>query len=115
MKFADQRRACELRIEPSHALAARARDEVIPDDDAYRLTEELVPTAERGGLIKSSKVGLGCSGVDYNEYEHVMIAVATRCTEKKSGTYSVNIRWKDTACEPIDRKESASNATGSPE
>lgn len=113
VKFVDQSRACQLRIEPTHALSGGIRDAVMPADEAYKLTEELVPTAERGRLIKSSKVGLGCSGVDYNEYEHVMIAVATRCTQKSAGTYSVNIRWKDKACEQIDRKGSASNASGS--
>ena len=115
VKFVDQRRACQFRIEPTNALTGRVRDAVMPAVEAYRLTEELAPASERGRLIKSSKVGLGCSGVDYNEYEHVMIAVATRCTEKMSGTYSVNIRWKDTACEPIDHKENASNASGSRE
>jgi hypothetical protein len=113
VKFADQRRACQLRIEPHHARESGVRDEVMPADEAYKLTEELAPTAERGRLIKTSNVGLGCSLVTYNEHERVMIAVATRCTQKNGGIYSVNIRWKDTACEQIDRTESASKAAGS--
>jgi hypothetical protein len=113
VKFTDQRRACQLRIEPPHSTSGSVVNEVMPADEAYKITEELAPTAERGRLIKTSNVELGCSLVIYQEYERVMIATATRCSQKSGGTYSVNIRWKDTACEGIDRKESASKADGS--
>lgn len=113
VKFTAQGRACQLRIEPRPVQMDDPRDAVIPSALAYKLTEDLAPTAARGRLIKSSNVELGCATVAYNEYEQVMIAVATRCTQKSGGTYSVNIRWKDTACEQIDSKESASKAAGS--
>jgi hypothetical protein len=113
VKYADGRRACELRVEARHDLTpGGVRADVIPTDEAYRLTEELSPTGARGRLIKSSNAEFGCSSVVYNEYEHVMIAVANRCTEQSGGTYSVTIRWKDRACEQIDRKASASTSAG---
>jgi hypothetical protein len=113
VKFADQRRACQLRIEPSQGLSIGDSSEVMSADEAYKLTEELAPMAERGRLIKTSNVGLGCSMVVYQEYERVMIATATRCTQREGGIYSVIIRWKDTACEQIDRKERGPQAAGS--
>ena len=114
VKFADRLRACHLRIEPTRAvLSGAVREPVVPTDAAYKLTEELAPASERGRLIKSTNVELGCSTVVYEEYERVMIATASRCTQQSGGVYSVNIRWKERACEQIDRRTRTPQADGS--
>ena len=106
VKFADYRRACEMRIEPFRSTNSYG-DQVIQAEDAYMITEELAPASKRGRTIKATNVGVECSWVAYNEYERVMIAVATRCSDWGGGTYSINIRWKHFACEQIDGKDRA--------
>jgi hypothetical protein len=111
VKFGDGERACELRIEPQRTRTVNCRRvEVIEAFDAAMLTDELVPDARRGHLIKSSNAEFSCSTVVYNEYEHVMIAVTTLCAGQGGGVQSILIRWKESACEQIDRKENARGA-----
>lgn len=113
VKFVDGERACELRVEPVRkALVGNLPGEVIKAFDAAMLVDELAPDAKRGRLIKSSNVELSCSSVLYHEYEHVMIAVTTLCPAQGGGVQSIQIRWKERACEQIDRKENAPGAAG---
>ena len=111
VKFGDGERACEMRVEPLRTRVTNGRRvEVIEAFDAAMLTDELAPDLKRGRLIKSSNAEFGCSSVIYNEYEHVMIAVTTLCAEQGGGVQSILIRWKERACEQIDRKENAAGA-----
>jgi hypothetical protein len=111
VKFGDGERACELRVEPLRTrLVNGRRIEVMKAFDAAMLTDELAPESKRGRLIKSSNAEFSCSTVVYNEYEHVMIAVTTLCAAQGGGVQSILIRWKERACEQIDRKENAPGA-----
>jgi hypothetical protein len=108
VKFVDGERACELRLEPVRTATVNGGpSEVIKSFDAAMLVDELAPDAKRGRLIKTSNVNLSCSSVVYNEYEHVMIAVVTLCPAQGGGVQSIQIRWKERACERLERKESA--------
>jgi hypothetical protein len=110
VKFGSSERACELRIEPRQTRTQNSRRvDVMSESEVERIIEELSPKAERGSLIKTADRNLGCSTVQFGDYERVMIAV-TRCAAQGGGTYSVKIRWKDTVCEQIDRRESISVA-----
>jgi hypothetical protein len=113
VKFGDRTHACELRVEPLRTELSNARrTEVMKADEAAMITEELSPLLERGRLIKSLNVERGCSPVVYNEYERVMIVVIKGCVQEGGGVQSVTIRWKDRACEQIDRKGGATEAAG---
>jgi hypothetical protein len=116
VKFGDGERACELRIEPQRTRPARIRRiQVIEAFDAAMLTDELAPESERGRSIKTSNVEFGCSSVVYNEYEHVMIAVVTLCPQQGGGVQSMTIRWKEKACERVDKDNKPGAAAGMPE
>lgn len=112
-KFVDGERACELRVEPVQTGTSDAvHIKVMKASEAAMLVDELAPDAKRGRLIKSSNVELSCSSVVYNEYEHVMVAVVTSCSAQGGGVQSIQIRWKERACEQIDRKANAPGAAG---
>jgi hypothetical protein len=113
VKFGSNERACELRIEPRQTRTQNSRRvDVMAESEAEQIIEELSPKAERGRLIKTADRNLGCSTVIFGDYERVMIAVTRRCAAQGGGTFSVKIRWKDTVCEQIDRRESVSVAAG---
>jgi hypothetical protein len=112
VKFVEGERACELRLVPVQTGTSDAvHAKVIKAFDAAMLVDELVPDAKRGRLIKSSNAEFSCSSVVYNEYEHVMIAVVTICEAQGGGVQSIQIRWKERACEQIDRKGNAPSSS----
>lgn len=114
VKFGDGGRACELRIEPRRTRTQNARRvEIIEAAAALHITEELAPALERGRLINTSDAQFSCASIIFRQYERVMIAVTERCAAQGGGTYSIKIRWKDTACEQIDRTDRAAEAVRS--
>ncbi len=114
VKFGDGGRACELRIEPRRSQTQNARRvEIMEAAAAQQIIEDLAPASERGRLINTSDAQFSCASIIFQQYERVMIAVTTRCAAQGGGTYSIKIRWKDRACEQIDRTERATEAAKS--
>jgi hypothetical protein len=108
VRFGEGLRACELVIEPLRKQSSKnGPSEVIEASITDQLMAELAPTSGRGQLIKTASREFGCSSVTYTEYEKVMIAVTARCAAQGGGWYSVKIRWKEAACEPLDRQNPA--------
>ncbi len=113
VKFGKSGRACELRIEPRPTQTRNGKPvDVMEVAEVRHVIEELAPEGARGRLIKTANAEFTCSSVVFQDYALVMIAVTTRCAGQGGGTYSVKIRWKDTMCERIDRRGSASEVAG---
>ena len=70
------------------------KSNVMSAETAQSIVNELAPSSKRGKYKGTGSAEFGCTSVNYQDYEKVLISVSNRCSQQGGGTYSVSLNWK---------------------
>jgi len=101
-RYADDRTACEMLIEPKHSIQLRDdKEQSMATDTVSKIIDELIPESERGLLLNRMIENMGASEHQVAEYENVTISRSfVRYLPSDHDEKSATVVRKDGQCNP---------------